>query len=62
MLTGPHAPTWFVVRRSLPTWGLPTGPVRDVLHRDYHPVAHGCGATVYLRDGVVRPDPAATCG
>ncbi|SDS86590.1 4-amino-4-deoxy-L-arabinose transferase [Nocardioides scoriae] len=57
-LRGPDGPTWVVAwsRRSLP--GVDPGPLREALRDDYHPVlTTRAGHTVFLHDGVVRPDP-----
>ncbi len=62
VLAGPRAPTWVVTGRSLRSWGLRTHDATAVLHRRYHRVADVCGSTVYLRDGLARPVPAADCG
>ncbi|WP_370188117.1 hypothetical protein [Aeromicrobium sp.] len=62
VLAGPRAPTWVVTGRSLHSWGLRTHDAAAVLHRRYHRVADVCGSTVYLRDGLARPVPAADCG
>ncbi|WP_317696870.1 hypothetical protein [Aeromicrobium sp. REDSEA-S32_B7] len=62
VLAGPRAPTWVVTGRSLHSWGLHTHDATAVLHRRYRRVADVCGSTVYLRDGLARPVPAADCG
>jgi len=57
VLTGPHAPTWFVGLGYLRALG-PAGRTTDrVLHADYHLVADLHGRSVYLRNGVTRPIP-----
>jgi hypothetical protein len=57
VLTGPHAPTWFVGLGYLHALG-PAGRTTDrVLHADYHLVADLHGRSVYLRNGVTRPIP-----
>ena len=61
VLTGPDAPTWFVVGRHLPTWGLDTSTVAaDLAHR-YRLVTTACGSLLYLRDDVNRPVPIDPC-
>lgn len=62
VLAGRDAPTWVVTGRTLRTWGLRTDEAGAVLRHRYHRVADVCGTTVYLRDGLTRPAPAAACG
>ncbi len=57
VLSGPSAPTWFVVWRHVGTWGLQTDRTAQLLATDYHPVARLQGHTVYLHDGVDRAPP-----
>ncbi|AXT85894.1 hypothetical protein C6I20_12340 [Aeromicrobium sp. A1-2] len=62
ILTGPSAPTWFVTRRHLRSWGLDTSGTRAILSRDYHRVGAVCGRRIYLRDGIDRPAPRVVGG
>lgn len=61
VLRGPEAPTWFVVRGGLRSWGLSTSATATLLHDGYHRVARLCDASVYLRDGLDRPVPTTPC-
>jgi hypothetical protein len=56
-LRGPSSPTWIVVWSHVRSWGLATATTSRLIADRYHPVAHPFGATVYLRDGLVRPTP-----
>lgn len=58
VLSGPSAPTWFVVWHHVSSWGLRTERTAELLAQDYHPVARLDGHTVYLHDGVDRRPPA----
>lgn len=55
VLTGPHAPTWFVAWGRVKSWRLDSSSVEHTLRHDYHPVDRICGHTIYLRNGVTRP-------
>jgi hypothetical protein len=57
VLRGPDAPTWFVIRKHVSSWGLDTARTSSILDRDYHPVGRICGHTVFLRNGIDRPAP-----
>ena len=59
VLSGTDAPTWFVTWNRVHSWGLDSTAVRETLGRDYRPVDRICGHTVYLRNGVTRPEPHA---
>lgn len=56
VLSGPEAPTWFVTWNRVRSWGLDSTAVREALARDYRPVDRICGRTVYLRNGITRPE------
>ncbi|MGZ5407108.1 MAG: hypothetical protein ACXWX1_05075, partial [Aeromicrobium sp.] len=56
VLSGPHAPTWFVTWNRVRSWGLDSATVQAVVRRDYRPVDRICGHTVYLRKGATRPE------
>lgn len=60
-LSGPQAPTWVVVVRTVQTWGVPTAATQETLDRDYVPVQRICGMTVYLHRGVARQRPSGGC-
>ncbi len=55
VLSGSHAPTWFVTWSHLDSWGLTTGGVRATLARDYRVAGRFYGHTVFLHDGITRP-------
>ncbi len=57
VLRGPRAPTWFVIRKHVRSWGLDTARTSSILGQDYHAVGRMCGRTIFLRDGVDRPTP-----
>ncbi len=57
VLSGPSAPTWFVVWHQISTWGLQTDRTTQILSSKYHAVARLQGHTVYLHDGVDRAPP-----
>jgi hypothetical protein len=57
VLSGPRAPTWFVIRRHVRSWGLDTARTSTILGQDYHAVGRMCGHAIFLRDGVDRPAP-----
>lgn len=58
VLTGPHAPTWFVSYARLSSWGVDSAPTVQLVRQHYHRVAVIEGHTVYLRDGLSRATPA----
>lgn len=61
LLTGPDAPTWFVVRDELDSWGLdPHGRLRAALVQHYWPVAQICGSGIWLHAGTSRPELSST--
>jgi hypothetical protein len=60
-LAGPDAPTWLVVVRKVPTWGVPTAQTARMLDRRYRPIERICGMTIYLQRGVDRPKPDDAC-
>jgi hypothetical protein len=60
VLSGPTAPTWLVVSRSVSSWGLGTVHTQALISTDYRPVAQVDGQTIYLHDGADRATPAPT--
>jgi hypothetical protein len=63
VLRGPHAPTYFVTWHGVRSWGLDSAATRELIARDYRPLARVCGHTIYLREGVNRiaPPPPTRC-
>ena len=59
VLAGPAAPTWFVIRKHVRSWGLDTARTSWILAQDYHRVGRICGHTIFLRNGLERPVPQA---
>jgi len=57
VLTGPAGPTWVVVWRHVPSWGLDTARTSTILAHDYRRTGTVCGRTIYLRADVDRPAP-----
>jgi hypothetical protein len=59
LLSGPHAPTWFVTWHHASTWGFHgRGAIAArVLAEHYNPVAQVDGHTIYLHRGVQRAVP-----
>jgi len=59
VLRGTHAPTWLVASGHVEVRRLRHGLLGPVVRADFHRVAHVCGRTIYLHDGVSRATPAA---
>ncbi|VXA93963.1 hypothetical protein [Aeromicrobium sp. 9AM] len=57
VLSGPQAPTWFVIRKHVRSWGLDTARTSSILGQDYHAVGRMCDHAIFLRNGVDRPAP-----
>ncbi|MDX6232668.1 MAG: hypothetical protein QOH68_1664 [Nocardioidaceae bacterium] len=57
VLRGPDAPTWFVIRKHVSSWGLDTARTSSILGREYHRVGRICGHAIFLRNGIDRPAP-----
>jgi hypothetical protein len=58
VLTGSHAPTWFVTWAPSSLQGVDGRATARLVARRYHPVARLWGHLVYLRDGVSRTPPS----
>ena len=57
VLSGPDAPTWFVVRGPITQDTLDRSAPGVPLREHYHRVGEVCGRTIYLRNGLQRPAP-----
>ncbi|MCW2836540.1 MAG: hypothetical protein JWQ15_654 [Marmoricola sp.] len=57
VLTGSHAPTWFVTWAPSALQGVDGSATARLVARRYHPVARLWDHLVYLRDGVSRTPP-----
>ncbi len=60
VMTGPHAPTWFVTWRRISSWGVDSTAAARALAARYHPVARPDGHTIYLLDDAHRSTPEVT--
>ncbi len=60
VMSGPRAPTWFVIGAESTYDSLEVGDVTGVLDERYRPVVSACGRTVYLRDDSTRSVPTTS--
>lgn len=59
-LSGPHAPTWVVIRGMRTRQWMNTNDAGPVRAHHYHRVTILCGRSIYLRGDLKRPHPAVT--